>query len=360
MITGNKGEWSEIYALFKLMGDKQIFAGNADLNRIETLFYPIIKILRSEATNNFEYAINNDLVFISENEEERMRISVKTFKEQATYLLAEIKKSTGSSFAIPETERFMQSVKCLSLKAKSKNKSDIRIVVHDLKTHNQSLLGFSIKSQLGEPSTLLNASIPTNIIYEIINTKINTIGVTEINSISTKYKIRDRIAEIGRLKGNLSFFDFESSVFKNNLILIDSCLPKIIAEIVKIFYSSRLNTIKDIVGKLEIDNPLRYDTQHSHKFYEYKVKRFLTDVALGMMPATVWTGIYDATGGYLVVKEDGDVLCYHIYNKNEFENYLFSNTKLETASSTKHKFGFIEESDGRQIFKLNLQIRFVN
>ncbi len=24
MITGNKGEWSEIYALFKLIGDKQL------------------------------------------------------------------------------------------------------------------------------------------------------------------------------------------------------------------------------------------------------------------------------------------------------------------------------------------------
>lgn len=40
-----------------------------------------------------------------------------------------------------------------------------------------------------------------------------------------------------------------------------------------------------------------------------------------MMPASVWSGIYDATGGYLIVKENGDVLCYHIYNRNAFENY---------------------------------------
>jgi type II restriction enzyme len=106
-------------------------------------------------------------------------------------------------------------------------------------------------------------------------------------------------------------------------------------------------------------NPLHFDNQHSHAFYEYKIKRFLTDVALGMMPSKVWTGQYDATGGYLIVKENGDVLCYHIYNRNQFEDYLFENTKLETASSTRHEFGSIYRAEeGALNFKLNLQIRF--
>lgn len=77
------------------------------------------------------------------------------------------------------------------------------------------------------------------------------------------------------------------------------------------------------------------------------------------MPSVVWDGQYDATGGYLIVKEDGDVLCYHIYNKNEFENYLFNNTKLETASSGRHDFGSIYQENGDMYIKLNLQIRFI-
>jgi len=84
----------------------------------------------------------------------------------------------------------------------------------------------------------------------------------------------------------------------------------------------------------------------------------LTDIALGMTPSKVWSGIYDATGGYLIVKENGDVLCYHIYNRNHFEDYLFNNTKLETASSTRHEFGNLYEKNGQFYFKLNLQIRF--
>ncbi|MFZ3272683.1 MAG: HpaII family restriction endonuclease, partial [Lutibacter sp.] len=70
-------------------------------------------------------------------------------------------------------------------------------------------------------------------------------------------------------------------------------------------------------------------------------------------------GIYDATGGYLIVKENGEVLCYHIYNRNEFEDYLLNNTKLDTASSSRHGFGEIYKNNGELYFNLNLQIRFI-
>lgn len=45
-LTGNKGEWSEIYTLFKLLGDGVVYAGDQNLNKIQDLFYPIIMILR--------------------------------------------------------------------------------------------------------------------------------------------------------------------------------------------------------------------------------------------------------------------------------------------------------------------------
>ena len=106
-------------------------------------------------------------------------------------------------------------------------------------------------------------------------------------------------------------------------------------------------------------NPLGFNFDTGHPFYSYKIKRFLTDVALGMMPSKVWTGELDSTGGFLVVKEDGEVLCYHIYNRNEFDDYLLKNTKLETASSTRHDFGTVFTENNLQYFKLNLQIRFL-
>ena len=90
MITGNKGEWSEIYSLFKLLGDKNLFAGDVNLNKVEELFYPIIKIIRIENGGNFEYAIEGNLVIISGGIEE-LRIPVKTFLTKSAELLTEIK-----------------------------------------------------------------------------------------------------------------------------------------------------------------------------------------------------------------------------------------------------------------------------
>ena len=47
-INGNKGEWSEIYTLFKLLGDGKVYAGDANMNKME-IFYPIMEILREES-----------------------------------------------------------------------------------------------------------------------------------------------------------------------------------------------------------------------------------------------------------------------------------------------------------------------
>lgn len=246
-----------------------------------------------------------------------------------------------------------------SLKAKSSVKSDIRIVIHDQRTGTTPELGFSIKSQLGSASTLLNAGKTTNFIYEIENTILAETQIQTINSIASRSKIKDRIEKIRELSGTLDFKKTESSIFGNNLTLIDSALPKIIAEIVYLFFTSGHSKIVELVNEISKINPLEFNLETNHPFYTYKIKRFLTDIALGMMPSKVWTGELDATGGYLVVKEDGEILCYHIYNRNEFEDYLLNNTKLETASSTRHDFGTVYKENNKQFFKLNLQIRFL-
>lgn len=219
-------------------------------------------------------------------------------------------------------------------------------------------LGFSIKSQLGSPSTLLNAGKTTNFIFKINDASLSADEIEKINSIDSRSKIMDRINAVIKKRGEFEFIKTERQVFANNLILIDSKLPEILSQIIFDFYSSDKSHLVDLVAKTTTENPLQFDNSNEHKFYEYKIKRFLTDVALGMMPSVVWTGQYDTTGGYLIVKENGDVLCYHIYNRNEFEDYLFNNTKLDTASSTRHSFGTIYKENEDLFFKLNLQIRF--
>ncbi len=357
MLTGNKGEWSEIYTLFRIISDQKLFAGDSNLNRIKDLFYPIIKILRFESKEVYEYTIDSDIVIIKNNREE-FRIPVKLFAKNAEILLSYLLKVQTSSFEIKEIEKFLISFNCKSLKAKSSSKSDILIQIHDLHTGSTPELGFSIKSQLGGASTLLNSSKSTVFRFKILGGDFSQKTINDINNIKTRSKIKDRIKFINDAGGTFEFIATDSSVFENNLTLIDSSLPVIISRMLYLYFTTDFSTISCLVDKITEDNPLSFNSQHKHPFYSYKVKRFLTDIALGMMPAKVWKGKLDTTGGFLIVRQDGQILCYHIYNRNEFEDYLFNNTRLDSPSSRRHNYGKIFEENGELFFNLNLQIRF--
>src|SRR5690606_36010405 len=147
MLTGNKGEWSEIYTLLKIISDKIVFAGDSDLNKIESLIFPIIKILRDESNGSYEYAYDSDLVIIKGSVDE-FRIPIIEFQENAVLLLSKLNETTSATFSIPDIETFINSFNCFSHKARSSLKSDIRIVIHDQRTGTAPELGFSIKSQL--------------------------------------------------------------------------------------------------------------------------------------------------------------------------------------------------------------------
>lgn len=158
---------------------------------------------------------------------------------------------------------------------------------------------------------------------------------------------------------DISYHSMENDVFESNLQLIDGDLPKICGYMLKEYYSSGINTVKSSLESLSVHNPIGYDLSKGHPFYEYKFKKFLAECALGMLPSKVWDGTADATGGYIIVREDGEVLCYHLFNRNEFETYLINNTKFETASTSRHEFGSIYKDNGKYYIKLNLQVRFI-
>jgi len=326
------------------------------LNLIENLIFPIIKVLREESDGTYEYSYENELVIIKGNENV-FKIPILKFQEQTVKLLQILKTETQTTFSIPEVEDFVNSFNCKSIKASSKDKSDIHIVIHDEKIGTTPKLGFSIKSQIGKSATLFNASQGSNFIYKVIGNLTNT-DIETINNINTNSKIQDRVNIIFQ-KAKLEFVKTEGSIFQNNLVLIDSCLPEMLAELVVLFNAIAESNLAYLVHILEENNPLHYNIADGHKFYEYKIKRLLTDIALGMQSTKVWTGQLDSTGGYLIVKEDGDIVCYHIYNRNEFENYLLANTRLINPSSTRNKFGLLYKENNELFFKLNIQIRFL-
>ncbi len=189
LLSGNAGEWSEPYVLLRLLANEKIFAADENLNKIPEIYFPILKIVRQELNDKIKKTYNKiDFVVKTEknieiyfNDELLKTIPESVFEKQADYLLAEIQNKVKGNLTVKKTQYFLNSLGCNSLKASSQDKTDITLQLHDINTGYNPICGFSIKSQLGSASSLVNASEATNFIYEIKGLNEDLIYV--INSI---------------------------------------------------------------------------------------------------------------------------------------------------------------------------------
>lgn len=366
----NKGEWSEAYAFVKLLGDGKVYAADKYLNKIEDEYYPIIKIIRDEIKRDFMINQEEKEVEITDFQGNIIKsLKSSEFVKIADDVLNFIKNSSGASFDIPILEKFLNKLGVsdeignISFKSSSKNKSDFKMEIFDINFEKSKLHTFSLKSYLGGKPTLLNASKSTNFIYKINN--INKDEVDFINEISGKNKLKERFNIIKEkvYNGNykINFCGVQSKTFESNMRLIDSNLPYIISEVLIDYYSTeKISSIELLTERLIKNNPLGLSNEEKSVFYKTKIIELIRAATLGMMPDTIWDKSYEVTGGLLSVKYNGDVVCYHtFYSKEVLDDYLYENTKLETASTSRHKFGFIYENNGCYYFNLNLQVRII-
>ncbi|MFA5830361.1 MAG: HpaII family restriction endonuclease [Candidatus Paceibacterota bacterium] len=358
-IKGNKGEWSEFYAFIKILTDGEMFAADKDLNILKEKFFTVLKIIRQEKTGKIFYDIskNNGEIEIANEENKKIDIiQTKQIKNSVANIFQAMKNSPKGSFEIFLATDLMEKLHCKQLKASNTQKADITVVIHDSITPTTPELGFSIKSRLGSPSTLFNASGVTNFLYKVVNSEKKK---EEINEIGGASKVMDRSKSIYNEGGKLVFLEVENENLRKNLRKIDSNFSQILAEILKHYYGGKASNLPDLVDCIGNDKEFCEKMNLDKSDFEFKIKNFLLAVALGMTPKKEWDGFTKAHGGYIIVKENGDVVCYHLYNRDEFEEYLYRNTKLDTPSTTRHKFGKIYEENGEKRMKYNLQIRFL-
>lgn len=356
MLKGNKGEWSEFYTFIKILADKEIAGADENLEKIEDIIYPVLKVIREESHGALEYELQEDnKVKIIHDDGNSKIVDISDLKSKVVDIFDAIKNST-KTFSIPISTDLFDRFEVGALNAGNEKKEDLVLKIHDHTVGTDQNVGFSIKSKLGSPSTLLNASTATNFTFKI--TGLNNSDVESINGIDTKSKIKDRLANILSKGGKLHFHKVDSEVFERNLRMIDTIMPEIMSEILLAYYSDRGPTFPELLQSLNDDDIHVLDFDLSVEAYTYKIKSLLKNVALGMVPASPWDGILSAHGGVIVVREDGEIVCYHLYNADAFRNYLFNNTRLESPGSTRHGYGSIYEEDGEMFIKFNLQIRF--
>jgi hypothetical protein len=350
----NKGEWSEVYAFFKLLADGKLYCGDGQLNRYDEKYYPILEIFRNDSPNRNAYVVHAaKKVILVAGDKINIEIPQEEFQREAQNLLNSIKTIESDEF--DETMSFMKKIDCGSIRAKSQDKADIRIVIHNIATGSKPELGYSIKSKLGGDSTLINSNHDaSNFVYQI--TGINDTQMDYVNSLD-KFKAKfDYIKSVG---GSWKYLKVSGDTLRDNLTLLDCCMSRIIAECMIKYYTGQGSSIAEICRKVTMEDPLKICNAEHQPMYEYKIKQFLLAFALGMTVSSPWYGEFNANGGYIVVKEDGDVICYHFFDRNDLEGYLFNNTKFDTPSTTRHEFGDIYKKGNGYFIKLNLLVRFM-
>lgn len=64
-MSGNKGEWSELYAFMKLLSQGRVYAANEKVEKIDEVYYPILKIMREETKGEVvDYVIHDNQICV--------------------------------------------------------------------------------------------------------------------------------------------------------------------------------------------------------------------------------------------------------------------------------------------------------
>jgi DNA (cytosine-5)-methyltransferase 1 len=355
--TKNKGEWSELLAFVKILVEQQISLSDVNLESTGN-YFKVTKVTGKNIGLDFLITGQDQIEIVNKNTgaANNLKINQLINSDILNNLINQIKTGKGA-FIIPEFELIQNTLGLTVTKGgTSAQKADIILDIQNeiISKENE---GFGIKSYLGSKPTLLNASGNTNFKFEIKH--LSWDKVDEINSINTKNKLTDRIKAIDNYGGVFNYIAPEKKTMEYNLKMVDSLMPEIIGSILLAFYSQRISSISQIVdyihGNTDLSDRLNYEDKN---WLVSKIKQLLVDILLGFFAGSKWDGTYDANGT-IIVKKTGDQVAFHIIDIESLKSYLFDNIKLDTPSTTRHRYGkLIMESDKKLYFKLNLQLRF--
>ena len=345
----NKGEWSELYSFLYLLENPNLVIVDENLKTIESNLFKMIEIILNDnsykiddtkiikiTTNGSEQEYNKE--YISKHNEILLDKILSHTKAKGSFKIDEI---------IPLINDLLDGKKP---KGSSNVKGDLEANVLDNKFNKIVNLKYNIKSNLGSPATLLNASNNTNFIYEITNIDDNLMN--QSNSINTRKKLLDRCNFLNNNNAKINFVKVESDTFDYNLKMIDSNLSNILANILYLSYKNNEKDINNLINLISTNDD-------EYNFYKKKIGDFANSVTFGMRAGEKWNGKNEVNGGIILVTKTGEVyLLDLIYFKDIVDKYLINNIKLDSPSSSRYKMFDIYKENGRYYFKLNLQVRF--
>ena len=368
----NKGEWAEFYVMMKLLGEGRLYTANKLLQKNYQNYLDVLKIIRQECESQvLEYIIDepNAVVIVKPQDSDTILVTmpVSDFNDYAKMLFDGIKDVKGSSVPAPDLVCdfakviYVSKPKAPAVKALKKQfggKNDIFIEVRDGQTAIVSIMGFSIKSKFGQNPTLFNAGSSSQYLYKLSGC--DDAMMDEFNAITENggrgwSKCKTYLADHGI---SMEFARTQNPIYNDNLFLVRESMAKIMAWCVKdrLIDSPGHFEVMETVERMIAANPL--GVPGARVYYEKAIKDFLMAGFTGMTAGKEWDGKEQVNGGYIVVMDDGDVICYHSSDRESFRDYLYRNTHFEYVSADKYLWSRIIKIDGEYYLPLNLSVRF--
>ena len=366
----NKGEWGEPYAALKILGEGKLHVADEEEN-CGNEWMTVLELIRHETQDRivtYRYQENNVDIDIYVNGDLKISVPARDFLDIAETLSRNIIESRGRSVTVSETVgEFLHRIEMEKIKARSVDKSDIFLTVQDPRAGvTRRHIGYSIKSEFGNDPTLFNTAKASAVVYRLIgaderlenevNNIVDVHGHVAVGARCEKIKEHCRLEFVGFPIAQRA----GCAAFEENLDLLDSRLKTVIEQLLwNHFFKNKTEVdISKAMEKVIDDNPCGL-TRPEIK-YPYMVKSFLYAVYCGMTASTLWDGKSEVNGGFIKVKENGEVLAHYALESDAFKSYLYNNCYLECPSTDEShgNYAKIYEEDGEYYFRLNFQIRY--
>ena len=356
MLQASRREANELYTLFHLLAEGKVSMGDAQGNPAREV--PIAFVRRQEHDGPCHYLIGETEVRI-QGAEMDVRYPREDFAIAAKFLLQELQKNE-EVLQIDDLERFLDALKIYDMEARTEDRTDLHVALWNSKN---SLMGLRIQSRLCGYQPLLDGGRTANLKWEQTGMRFSAPAVKKINSTEHPENVAEvarRILYIQSLGGILKYNDVADKIFRSNLLMLDTNLPRILGTMVMSLHLDDTSRLDELVKVLEEKNPLKLKDElvHKHGIYEYKVRQFLLASAWGMRPGKIFTGRASSIGGYLMVGQQGDVLLYSRQDEQTFSDYLLTHTRLEKSLPDDDKYGYLERENGAYYLKLNVKLGF--
>lgn len=355
MTKATRREANELYTLFSLLAGGSIGRANA-LGKADGDI-PVAAVQRREHDGQRLYTIEEKEVHIQGTAMD-VRFPREDFAAAAEWLLGRLRQQGREEIDITDMEGFLDALAIYDMEAQTDDRTDLHLALWHA---DAPLTGMRLHSRLCNNPPLFAGGRAANIKYEQSGVRFSQPAVSKINHTEQPENVAEvarRILYIQSQGGTLRYSDVADRVFRSNLLMLDTNLPRIIAAMLMTLHLDGTNRLSELVKVLDERNPLKMKDEllHKHGFYQYKVRQLLLATAWGLRPQVIWNGRASAIGGYLMADENGTLSAFLRADEQPFSDFLLTHAKLAKTLPDEDKYGYLERENGNYYLKLNLKL----